>query len=145
MASHSCPSIPWKIAWQRASLRRPAEAPSYGPSTLVVSMKVRTAPSSCARVSTSAPSRMTAPGKSALNFGFTTFQDVYVLLQATPSVGAMILLRKSCTFTQNVLRNAQAAFSFRFNLLVAFLHFFSCPCTEVAVFLEFFLVAFPLP
>ena len=40
--------------------------------TLVVSLKVRKTPSSCARnVSSTAPSRITAPGKSVVNLGFT--------------------------------------------------------------------------
>ena len=49
------------------------------------------------------------------------------------------------TLAQDILRNAQAACLLRFNLLVAFLHFHTCPCTEFAVFLEFFVIAFPIP
>ena len=52
-------------------------------------MKERTAPSSCARnVSSSAPSRTTAPGKSDENFGYTTLFD-FVSLQIPNFSGCM--------------------------------------------------------
>ena len=60
----------WPDRW-RANPR--AEAHLFFCFPHSVSMKEHTAPSSCARiVSSSAPSRTTAPGKSLMNFGFTT-------------------------------------------------------------------------
>ena len=78
MASHSGPSTHRKMAWQKAcqSASTSGGLHLWSP-TFDVSIKVRNTPSSCARkVSSSAPFRTRPPGKSAVNFGFTTFFQI---------------------------------------------------------------------
>ena len=77
VASLSGPSTPWKMAWQKAWQSASTRGgPHLWSPTFEVSMKVRNTPSSCARkTSSSVPSRITAPGKSVVNFGITTFLD----------------------------------------------------------------------
>ena len=77
MVSHTDPLTPYKMAWQKAcqSSSTSAGLQLLSP-TSVVSMKMCKIPSSSARsVSSSAPSRTTASGKSVVNFGFATVRD----------------------------------------------------------------------
>ena len=69
--------VPRLLAEGRANPSQPAVARIFCFSTFVVSMKVRKTLSPCVcRVSLSAPSRKTAPRKSAVNLGRTTSLDL---------------------------------------------------------------------
>ena len=133
-SGHSCLHtlvlrIPGKVAWQKAC--QSAQASIFDLLQLRLSGKVRNTPTSCVRkVSSSAPSRITAPGKSAGSFGFTTFLDIVssenqYVYEECPSqcfTDLRPLLPPRCKIPS----------------------LFSCQNTVLVVFSVFFQIAFPI-
>ena len=99
MVSHSDPSTPWKMAGQMGCQ---SSSTSGGPHqvspTFVVSMKVRSAPSSARRVSSSAPSRTTASRTSVVNFGFTTGLDAMFFSKSPTNFHRLVLVYHDETY-----------------------------------------------